>query len=490
MNALHDSRPLILIVDDTPANLGVLVDLLSAHDFAVSVAEDGDSALEQIDYIVPDLVLLDVLMPNLDGYATCEQLKARSATRDIPVIFMTGLTDTVNKVKGFELGAVDYITKPFQHEEVIARITSHLTLQQLKQRLQESEERLSRVIESAMDAIVTLDQEGRIVFFNRAAEQVFRCSSSQAIGQPCGRFLSAPLRRMILDHGDTPLPAMWLPEGYHAVRADGESFAIEASLSRAEASGRTIHTLILRDMEERNRERLREMSARMQHDIEEERKRISQSLHDEMGQNLTALQLDADWIRRHCADPAAVLEAVERMKRTIEDSAASMRRIVVDMRPRVLDDFGIDVAIRGLVQDVSTRAGLAVELTCWGPMEGIDDEMKTALYRMLQECLTNVTRHAQASKVDVLLLGTERDIQLTVSDNGRGFSPHAQFKPGSFGLFGLGERAGQLGGTVAVESAPGDGTRVVVRLPLPVRTGGAERVVESSEPDVELTVSR
>ena len=137
MNASPDSRPLILIVDDTPTNLGVLVELLSANHFAVSVAEDGESALEQVEYIRPDLILLDVLMPNLDGYATCERLKALPSTRDIPVVFMTGLTDTVNKVKGFRLGAVDYITKPFQHEEVIARITTHLTLQQLRQRLQE-----------------------------------------------------------------------------------------------------------------------------------------------------------------------------------------------------------------------------------------------------------------------------------------------------------------------------------------------------------------
>ena len=88
---------------------------------------------------------------------------------------------------------------------------------------------------------------------------------------------------------------------------------------------------------------------------------------------------------------------------------------------------------------------------------------------MLQECLTNVTRHAQASEVDVLLLANKRDMQMIVSDNGCGFSPQAHFKPGSFGLFGLGERAGQLGGTVAVESAPAKGTRVVIRLPLIAR---------------------
>jgi PAS domain S-box-containing protein len=466
MNASPDSRPLILIVDDTPTNLGVLVELLSANHFAVSVAEDGESALEQVEYIRPDLILLDVLMPNLDGYATCERLKALPSTRDIPVVFMTGLTDTVNKVKGFRLGAVDYITKPFQHEEVIARITTHLTLQQLRQRLQESEERLSRIIESAMDAIVTLDDAGRVIFFNRAAEQAFGFTAGEAIGQPCERFLSEPLRRMIFDHdGAAPLPAMWVPEGHHGIRADGQVFPIEASLSRAETGGRTVHTLILRDIEERNKERLREMSARMQHDIEEERKRISQALHDEMGQNLTALRLDADWIRRHCQDMPPIVQAIDRIKECIDDSAAAMRRIVADMRPRVLDDLGIDVAIRSLVKDVSTRTGLNVRFVLEGHLHDIDDAMKTALYRMLQECLTNVTRHANATEVQVLLLASEGDIQLIVSDDGRGFSPHAQFKPGSFGLFGLGERAGQLGGSVAVESAPAKGTRVMIRLP-------------------------
>ncbi len=159
---------------------------------------------------------------------------------------------------------------------------------------------------------------------------------------------------------------MWIPEGLNAVRADGDVFPIEASLSRAEAGGQIICTLILRDMEERNKLRLREMSARMQRDIEEERKRISQSLHDEMGQNLTALQLDADWIRRHCHGNPVILDTVDRMQRGIEDSAASMRRIVADMRPRVLDDFGIIVAIKGLVKDVAARTGLNVRVACRG----------------------------------------------------------------------------------------------------------------------------
>ncbi|CAB3790020.1 Anaerobic nitric oxide reductase transcription regulator NorR [Pararobbsia alpina] len=253
MSPADTDRPLILVVEDVPANLSILLDLLSGDRFAVSVAEDGESALEQVNYVRPDIILLDVMMPRLDGFATCRQLKANPATRDIPIIFMTGLTDTVDKVRGLELGAVDYITKPFQHEEVLARVSIHLELKQLRQRLQESEERLSRIIESAMDAIVALDHEGRVTLFNRAAERVFRCPASAAVGRFCKQFLAARLCRVLGDYmrcDGRPAP-IWVPEGHSAVRADGEAFRIEASLSCAEAGGQTIYILILRDIEER-----------------------------------------------------------------------------------------------------------------------------------------------------------------------------------------------------------------------------------------------
>lgn len=154
------ARPLILVADDTPATLGVLFELLGQNDYDVMVAEDGESALQRVAHTQPDLILLDVVMPNLDGFETCRRLKSSERTRDIPVIFMSGLTETVDKLKGFALGAVDYITKPFQQQEVLARVRIHLTLQRVKAELAENEERLTRIIEGAMDAIVTLDGEG------------------------------------------------------------------------------------------------------------------------------------------------------------------------------------------------------------------------------------------------------------------------------------------------------------------------------------------
>ena len=126
----------ILLVDDTPANLSVLVDCLSGTGHRLMVAEDGEDAIAQATRTLPDLILLDVMMPGLDGFATCQRLKENPATRGIPVIFMTALTETAEKVRAFTAGAVDYITKPIQHEEVLARITTHLTLRQLRQEVE------------------------------------------------------------------------------------------------------------------------------------------------------------------------------------------------------------------------------------------------------------------------------------------------------------------------------------------------------------------
>lgn len=127
----------ILIVDDTPVNLKVIVDYLESYGFGIRIARSGESALRRVQYDQPDIILLDVLMPGMDGFEACYRLKSNAATRDIPVIFMTSLTSTEDKVKGFEVGAVDYVTKPLHQEEVLARITTHLRLRDLTLNLQE-----------------------------------------------------------------------------------------------------------------------------------------------------------------------------------------------------------------------------------------------------------------------------------------------------------------------------------------------------------------
>lgn len=127
----------ILIVDDTPANLGVLVETLGAAGYQLMVAEDGEEALAQTAGTAPDLILLDVMMPGIDGFETCRRLKAQPTTAETPVLFMTALNETPDKVRAFAAGGVDYITKPIEHEEALARVRTHLALRRLRRELAE-----------------------------------------------------------------------------------------------------------------------------------------------------------------------------------------------------------------------------------------------------------------------------------------------------------------------------------------------------------------
>jgi signal transduction histidine kinase len=152
----------ILIVDDNPNNLEVLSETLTRAGFQVAIATDGESAIEQIQYHQPELILLDVMMPGIDGYQTCHRIKTNSKTLDIPVMFMTALSDTEHKVKGFALGAVDYITKPFQREEVLARVKVQLELRNLTRTLEKQNQMLKQEIwqrEKVESSLLNLNQE-------------------------------------------------------------------------------------------------------------------------------------------------------------------------------------------------------------------------------------------------------------------------------------------------------------------------------------------
>lgn len=132
----------ILVVDDIPANVNILLNVLLEKEFTVLVAKEGKDALRKVGFAKPDLILLDVMMPGMNGFEVCQALKSQPDTKTIPVIFMTALADTVDKVKGLELGAADYITKPIQHEEVLARIDTHLKLNKLQKELQRKNQEL------------------------------------------------------------------------------------------------------------------------------------------------------------------------------------------------------------------------------------------------------------------------------------------------------------------------------------------------------------
>jgi len=189
-------RQTILIVDDVPANLGVLLDFLDTAGYQVLVAESGKSALSQLDYAQPDIILLDVTMPGIDGYETCRRLKKDERWRDTPVLFLTALNETTDKVRGFEVGAVDFITKPLHPEEVLARVRAHLQIRSLQQDLKEKNALLEKAVTLRIEAENQLQQS-----LDRAVLVVFDRNQIQF----CTRLARRLLDRYFPSSGDKNL---------------------------------------------------------------------------------------------------------------------------------------------------------------------------------------------------------------------------------------------------------------------------------------------
>ncbi|WP_026735778.1 ATP-binding response regulator [Fischerella sp. PCC 9605] len=239
-----NNKGVILIVDDTPTNLEMLFDFLGDSGFTVLVAEDGESALARAEYAPPDLILLDVLMPEMDGFETCRRLKANERTKDIPIIFMTALAETVDKVKGLNLGAVDYITKPLQHQEVLARIELHLKLRNMAKTLQEQNLRLeteiserkqaeqkireqAALLDVTTDAILVQDLDNQICFWNQGAEHLYGWKATEIISKNVNQLLYRPetLSQLQKIHKSFAESGSWQGE-LHQITKEGKAIIV------------------------------------------------------------------------------------------------------------------------------------------------------------------------------------------------------------------------------------------------------------------------
>ncbi|MBE9117952.1 PAS domain S-box protein [Lusitaniella coriacea LEGE 07157] len=243
----HDIQ--ILLVDDEPENLRFLSKVLTLQGYRVQRAISGEIALKAVKITPPDIILLDIVMPHINGFAICEQLKAEPKTAEIPIIFLSSLHDTIAKLKAFHAGGADYITKPFHLEEVLVRITHQLTIQSLqrqlkrdREQLHQSEERLRTIISTISDAIVVLNHRQQVCFVNPAAEKLWERSASEFLGQTLDLSLEE-FERQTLEIQQT----------------SGQTRIAEMQVERVVWEGESAYLASLRDVSERHQtqERLR-----------------------------------------------------------------------------------------------------------------------------------------------------------------------------------------------------------------------------------------
>ncbi|SAK91417.1 multi-sensor signal transduction histidine kinase [Caballeronia hypogeia] len=347
-----------------------------------------------------------------------------------------------------------------------------------------SQKQLDGIIRSTTEAIITIDAAQRIVMFNPMAERVFRCPASDATGTPLSRFIPERYRGahelQVRDFGMTGVSdrQMGPARVLYGLRADGCEFPIEASISQTGDDDSKLFTVVLRDVTDRvkaeadlrqSREDLRALSANLQQIREVEKSRIARELHDDLGQTLSALKMDVSALETRLAARAALDEGVAaqlaRMLGLIDRNIASLRRIAARQRPVMLDDLGLPAAIDWLIGDFTQRHGIDVNHDVDTGDLAFNAEAATAVFRIIEEALVNIARHAHASHAELSLRVTDENCVLRVGDNGIGASALPAAHGKSFGLIGVRERVNALGGRVFIDSMPENGFVLTVILP-------------------------
>ncbi|OIQ96415.1 oxygen sensor histidine kinase NreB [mine drainage metagenome] len=239
--------------------------------------------------------------------------------------------------------------------------------------------------------------------------------------------------------------------------------AIARELREAELRG--AHRLAQQELLD-SRERLQDLTTHLQTVREEERTRIARELHDELGQMLTALKMDVVWLKSRTPESeAGLMNKTSAMAALIDATLDAVRSIAADLRPVMLDDLGVRAAVEWLLEDFSKRYGINYALEMSLDDYPLDDPRATAAFRVVQECLTNVARHAQAGHVVVVMSHRDGELSVSVRDDGKGLEPSGDRRRNRYGLMGIRERAAHFGGSMKIVSAPNEGTLIEVRLP-------------------------
>lgn len=384
--------PKVLIVNSHAATLLTIVNLLSdssdASNYQLITARSGEEALQQVANHQFAVILLDVSMPGMDGFETVEAIHSLPDSASVPIIFITAqYADEMHQLKGYEKGAVDYLSVP-----VIPQIL---------------QTKVAVFVELAKKNLQLMHKSRELADLNHAL-QVQRAQDLQHIA---------------------------------------ERKVAEQAL-------------------EQSREELRLLANHMERVKEDERKRIAREIHDDLGQNLLALRIDISMLHARTGATHPKLHArIDNVLNHIDATIRNMRAIINNLRPTALD-LGLNAAIEWQVHEFQRRSGINCQLTMDKREINLDDSYATALFRILQESLSNVIRHARASCVNVELRKDGDLLVMTVSDNGIGVFPDCRRKANSFGLVGIKERVSTLGGEVAINTARDQGMTLMISIPM------------------------
>lgn len=408
-------NPKVLLVNDDSASLLALTSLLTysppENQYEVVVARSGEEALRHVLNYDFAVILLDVSMPGMDGFETAEAIHSHPRSASVPIIFITAhYADEINKLKGYQKGAVDYLFTPIFPQILQSKVSVFVELAKKNLQLQSQAEELAELN-------IELQEQ----------------------------------RKLDLQHLN-------------------ERKQTEEALRQSQ-------------------EELRQLASYQDRIKEDERKRIAREIHDELGQNLLALRLDVSMLHARTGNSHPKLnKKVHAVLDQIDSTMKAMRSIINNLRPSVLD-LGLNAAMEWQVKEFQRRTGIACRLIMHDKDLLLDDNRATALFRILQESLNNVLRHAQATHAEIELNQEDDVVSMRIADNGIGIFPGCRRKANSFGLVGIKERINTLGGTLLINTGQNRGTTLTVSIPMDGDNTDMSHDIDQEE-DVHLELAR
>ncbi len=486
------SKTRILVVDDNPDMLLLCSRVLRDAGYEVFVAATGEECMRAAYEKQPDLVLLDVVLPGMSGFEVCNRIKTDPAMTGIFVVLISGkVTSTESKIAGLNAGADEYLSRPIAMPELLARVEAMVRIQKSEAALREVQESLERRITERTAELYASEKRFRTLF-ETAPEVVFSLNRDEIItslnpafqvltGWPCKEWLQKPFLALV-DPRDEALASGILGEILEEKSARAVELRIRTRSGSPLVAEFTAAPFIEsdevkglfgfgRDVTGRKRYEalLRGLSRRLLETQESEQRRVARELHDSVGQLLASAHFRVQAIENELTDQKQLRETVK-ARRLLDCAMNEVRRISHNLRPSELDDLGLVPTIRSACEDFRERNGVAFDLKFFGVSKRLSPQIDLTLYRIVQEALRNIEKHAKATRVSLSLTRRSGMVTLSIADNGKGFNPLSErprrSKRSGLGLVNMRERAGFAGGTFRVEASPKKGTAIIVQVPL------------------------
>ncbi|MFW5820103.1 MAG: response regulator [Bacteroidota bacterium] len=464
MKGLLEKQATILIIDDDPIVHYLISEILADEDYRTEFASSGKDGLEMVKQQKIDLILLDIMIPEMDGFDVCERLQKDPLTSGIPVIFLSAKDDDQSYIRGFDLGAIDYLTKPINHLDLKLRIRNYLKLSRNEAKLRESEQKFRNIFHSSIDSIVISNRDHNILESNPTFQNTLGIAPESLINRKITDFIHPKDQDTFknwLQSYYSSIPAN-RPAEVRIITADRTVVTVEINSQVIEYQGVESVLSILRDVTERKEMHLKILSTIIETE-EKERRRFAQDLHDGMGPLLSTIKLYTRSIMS-ARDAQHKEIALEKSLETIDEAISCTKEIANNISPNILKDFGLVVAVKSYANKFNDTRKVNINFR-----SDIDQRFRSnieaSFFRIIIELINNTIKHASASNVLVELKMNEGSLSLNYTDDGIGCDMEKVLSRNSGqGVMNIINRTHSLGGEVTFDSAINKGFNVKITL--------------------------